>query len=288
MAVSGGGFANGTEATPSRMLRSESVDNGETWSLWKEVGQELIQTINTKHGKPQGFLSSGRGLTLKDGTFAAAMAGPNFSIIYVYSTDKGTTWNYGQYIAGTSSGNYSVITEPKVIAELEDGKLLMSVRNSSAQKTAQNFRLYAVSTTSASGGNATWPSTFSKWNFTCGGVDSEGVVWTRASEHDKNRMLHIQAQQYNNTDRRGLKLYLSEDEGRTANWKQVREILPGTDRACYASIDILGDGTVITFAEEPTRQSGTDYRQYDLVFRRYNMKALTGEVYKTEWYKEVK
>ena len=287
-AVSGGGYAGATDKpeTRSRILRSESRNHGETWSNWEEVGQNLIDEIKNKHGKYQAFLSSGRGLTLKDGTFAAAMAGPNFSVIYVYSRDKGKTWHYGQYINGKNGSEYTTITEPKVIAELEDGKLLMSVRNSTSIKTLNNPRLYAVST--AAGYSTSWPATFSKWNFLDGGVDSEGVVWTRKSLHDKNRMIHIQAQGIQGTDRRGLKLYLSEDEGRTASWKEVKAILPSSDRACYASIDILGDGTVITFAEEPTRATGTDVRQYDLVFRRYNLFALTKEVYKTEWYKEIK
>ena len=287
-AVSGGGYAGATDKpeTRSRILRSESKDHGETWSNWEEVGNSLIDIIKQKHGKYQAFLSSGRGLTLKDGTFAAAMAGPNFSVIYVYSRDKGKTWHYGQYINGKNGNEYTTITEPKVIAELEDGKLLMSVRNSTSIKTLNNPRLYAVST--AAGYSTSWPDTFSKWNFLDGGVDSEGVVWTRKSLHDKNRMIHIQAQGIQGRDRRGLKLYLSEDEGRTANWKEVKAILPSSDRSCYASIDILGDGTVITFAEEPTKATGTDVRQYDLVFRRYNLFALTKEVYKTEWYKEIK
>lgn len=52
MAVSGGGYASaGNTATPSRMVRSESKDNGITWSSWKEVGEELFNKIQLTHGK---------------------------------------------------------------------------------------------------------------------------------------------------------------------------------------------------------------------------------------------
>lgn len=281
MAVSGGGYAGASQNTPSRILRSESVDNGETWSNWEEVGQELIKEINTKHGKWQGCLSSGRGLTLKDGTFAAAMSGPDFSIIYVYSKDKGKNWNYGQYMKGSESAGQDkwklLVAEPKVIAELEDKRLLMSVRNSTEE--GNSLRVYTISTPHIDG-EAQWDTNLKTWNFGCGGVDAEGVVWTRASEQDKNRMLHIQGGPYG---RKGLQLYLSEDEG--LRWKSIQQILDNNTRAAYSSIDVLGDGTIVTLAEEQSKATGTTDLQYDIVFRRYNMFALTGEVYQTSWYK---
>ena len=76
-----------------------------------------------------------------------------------------------------------------------------------------------------------------------------------------------------------MALYLSIDEGKTFTKKY--DILADNIGACYASIDVLGDGTVITAAEEQSDNG----QYYDIVFRRYNMKTLTGEVYKTEWYK---
>ena len=285
LAVSGGGYAAAvSDATPSRMLRSESVDNGETWSLWQEVGQELFEKIKQEHGKKRGFATSGRGLTLKDGTFAAGLSvdgsskGQGITFVYAYSKDKGKTWNYAGYIAG-SADNSVTINEPKPIAELENGKILTSVRNAKAPNSGNNPRLYAVFNADGTG----MPAKLSKWNFHDGSVDAEGVVWTRGSLEDKNRMLHIQAGPYG---RKGLKLYLSEDEGTI--WKEIRTLLDGNTRACYASMDVCGDGTVITLAEEQTRDNKASNLQYDIVFRRYNMYDLTKEVYKTEWYKEVK
>ena len=280
MAVSGGGYSAASSAnTPSRMVRSERKNNGETWSSWQEVGQELFEEIKNKHGKKRGFATSGRGLTLKDGTFAAGLSvdgsGKNQGItfVYAYSKDKGMTWTYGGFIPGSADTSIT-INEPKPIAELENGKILTSSRNAKNPLVNQgeNPRLYAVF--DSDGGNM--PTKFSKWNFRCGNVDAEGVVWTRQTTHDKNRMLHIQA---GPNGRNGLKLFLSEDEGQT--WLEKKLLLPDSVGACYASIDVAGDGTVITLAEEFSKNG----KYYDIVFRRYNMKAITGEVYQTSWYK---
>ena len=288
MAVSGGGFANATDSTPSRMLRSESKDNGETWSDWKEVGQNLINKIKNSFSKdssgkgiPKAFAPSGRGLTLKDGTFAAAMIGQvnngGFYGLYIYSTDKGENWDCADnWIPGT--GGNGMWNEPKVIAELNDGKLLMSVRN---EQRGRN-RMYAVSTDVPVKGKCSWPLQLSAWdNFVDGRSDAEGVVWTREKEQDKNRILHIAAGPEN---RKGLKLFLSRDEGKS--FSEAKVLLDINTVAAYSSLDVCGDGTIVTLAEEQVSENGAS--PYDIVFRRYNMKAITGEVYKTEWYKDIK
>ena len=283
MAVSGGGFANATVKTPSRMVRSVSTDNGETWSDWQEVGQDLIQKVKTRFGAPKIFAPAGRGLTLKDGTFAAAMIGATdkggLYGLYVFSRDKGLNWDCADNFIASTGGNGDW-NEPKIIAELNDGKLLMSVRNGMSSGTKNVPRMYAISTDVPVNGKCSWPNSLSAWQpIRCGGVDAEGVVWTRQNEHDKNRMLHIQAGPYG---RQSLKLFLSTDEG--INWTEAKVILGPKNPAAYSSLDVCGDGTIITLAEEGSKTG----QYYDIVFRRYNMKAITGEVYKTEWYKEIK
>ena len=286
MAVSGGGYSSaGNAATPSRMVRSESKDNGITWSSWKEVGQELFNKIQLTHGKKQGFATSGRGLTLKDGTLTAGFSVNDTSsgviAVYAYSKDKGQTWQYG----GAIKQSGGTINEPKVIAELDDGKLLMSVRNAKQNGKANNKnpnpRMFAKFDASGS----SMPTRLSDWNFRCGNVDAEGVVWTRKNEQDITRILHIQA---GPNYRNGLRLYISTDEG--TSFPTFFSILDSTekeiDSACYSSLDVCGDGTVVTLAEEHSPNG----QYYDIVFRRYNMFDITQgkEVYKTKWYKDIK
>lgn len=285
MATSGGGYAGVSgDTTRSRMVRSVSTDNGETWSAWQEVGKSLIDTINTKHGMPRAFASSGRGLTLKDGTLTAGMTAGNsanqFVFVYAYSKDKGMTWNYGGSIE--NAGGHGTINEPKIIAELDNGNLLASVRNASGSGgnattiTQTKNRMYAIF--GPNGENM--PVSLSAWSFKCGNIDAEGVVWTRANEQDKTRILHIQG---GPNYRRGLRLYISEDQGLTfpKYYLITEDSFADTDKVAYSSLDVAGDGTVVTLAEEYSPNG----MYYDIVFRRYNMKTITGEVYQTSWYK---
>ena len=122
----------------------------------------------------------------------------------------------------------------------------------------------------------------------CGNVDSEGIIWTRESEHDKTRILHLLT---GPMFRGGMSFWVSLNGGK--NFTKKLDVLkeninPSKYTAGYNSIDVLGDGTVIALSEEyNTSNTVLGTADYDLVFRRYNMKAITGEVYKTEWYKSV-
>ena len=299
LAVSGGGFANGhNAATPSRMVMSKSLDNGENWTQWKEVGQDTVFNVMKTKNINRGFATSGRGTTLKSGRLATAMVGSttgnllNWVAYYLYSDDEGETWRLHPNMK-TAQGT-ELLSEPKIVGELDDGKLLMSVRNGASKAGQQGHpRMYGVSADEG----ATWgtfdaPSSgrLGTWNnMLCGNVDSEAIIWTRAGEHDKTRILHLLTGPY---FRRGMSFWVSVDGGR--NFDKKLEILntssyPGKYTAGYNSIDVLGDGTVITLAEEyNTSNTKVGDSDYDLVFRRYNMKAITGEVYKTEWYKGIK
>jgi hypothetical protein len=300
LAVSGGGFANGhNPGSPSRMLRSKSYDNGETWTPWEEVGQNTVFSAMKNKGIIRGFATSGRGTTLKDGTLATAMVGSSgggnsgWVAYFLYSKDKGDTWHIYSDMNTATSPNGWLITEPKIVGELDDGKLLMSVRNGSSSKfTSGKPRMYGVS----SDKGKTWgdfnnpkSGILGYWNnMLCGNVDSEGIIWTRESEHDKTRILHLLT---GPMFRGGMSFWVSLNGGK--NFTKKLDVLkeninPSKYTAGYNSIDVLGDGTVIALSEEYNESNtklGT--ADYDLVFRRYNMKAITGEVYKTEWYKSV-
>ena len=298
LAVSGGGYiAGANSATPSRMVMSKSLDNGETWSLWKEVGEISVFNKMRKKGITRGFATSGRGTTLKSGRLATCMVGDkNGAVAYfLYSDDEGETWNIHDNMQ-TAKGKWN-LSEPKILGELDNGDLIMTVRNGSGTKdnrTSTQPRMYGYSTD----GGINW-GTFDNptsgilgfWNnsMKCGNVDSEGIVWTRASEHDITRILHLLT---GPNFRQGMAFWLSVDDGR--KFRKVKDIIninafPSKYNAGYNSLDVCGDGTIVTLCEEyNTSNTKLGDSDYDLVFRRYNMRAITGEVYKTEWYKEIK
>ena len=277
---------------------SKSLDNGENWTQWKEVGQDTVFNVMKTKNINRGFATSGRGTTLKSGRLATAMVGSttgnlqNWVAYYLYSDDEGETWRLHPNMQ-TAQGT-ELLSEPKIVGELDDGKLLMTVRNGASAKGQQGHpRMYGVSADEG----ATWgtfdnPSSkkLGTWNnMLCGNVDSEAIIWTRAGEHDKTRILHLLT---GPNFRRGMSFWVSVDGGR--NFDKKLEILdtsshPGKYTAGYNSIDVLGDGTVIALSEEyNTSNTVLGTADYDLVFRRYNMKAITEEVYKTEWYKAIK
>ena len=284
LAVAGGAWFSAPRV-PSVIVMTKSTDNGKTWSGWKKVGEESLWKAGPfADGTLQrkAFAASGRGLTLKNGRLMAAMlvgySPSGQGIVSIYSDDKGETWKPGGLVE--SSGGNGSLNEPKVIAELSDGTIVMSVRNASGNGDPTAKRLYAyskdkgMSWVDASGA----PKKLSGWaNMHDADVNAEGVVWTRAGKQDKNRIIHILA---DGPKRRvGLGLYLSTDEAKT--FRQIKKLRQDTESAVYSSIDVLPDGTIITLSEEDSKNGG-----FDLVFRRYNMKYLLNEIYNAEWYKD--
>lgn len=296
MAASGGAwFGNGNPQ--ARFAMSKSTDNGETWSQWKEVGQNIWDELASKYGSSRkvGFLASGRGLTLEGrgngsvkGRLVGAMMAKNSggaTIIHtIYSDDDGETWKMGGYLGsssdvpevGNSKGSYN---ESKIIAELNDGTLVMSTRNDAQNKA----RMAAYSTD----GGMTWYSrkirgtkdTFGGWVDMIGSnTDSEGVVYTRQGVQDKNRMLHIHTT--STSSRAGMALYLSENEADT--WTKVLTLEQDSMTTCYSSIEVLPDGTFCVLYE----RNLTDRNAYDIVFKKFNLYDIKNEAYSAEYYKD--
>lgn len=292
MAASGGAwFGNGDPI--ARFAMSKSTDNGATWSQWKEVGQNIWDEISTSGVGgviKAGFLASGRGLTLVGkgnnvkGRMVAGLMTKNSSgspVIYsVYSDDDGETWKLGGYIGSSKDvpdgGTYN---ESKVIAELNDGTLVMSTRNDKQGGS----RMAAYSTDGGANwyskkSNAGTKSTFGGWSDMKGSnTDSEGVVYTRANEQDKNRMLHLHTT--GTSGRYGMALYLSENEADT--WTKKLTLENNSTTCCYNSIEVLPDGTVVVLYERNAMGNA-----YDIVFKKFNLFDISGETYNADYYKD--
>lgn len=263
LAAAGGAWST-APGNPSRISVIRSTDDGKTWGQWKDVQGTMFTSGKLYDaGYRKGFASSGRGTTLKDGTLACAVLlgdadgyATTKGVCIFYSKDNGENWTVG----GFASYNGGLYDEPKISAELEDGKILLSARPNTA---GQNRYWLVADNVDAN------PVEFGTVDLMDANANAEGVRYTSTSlGHKKNRLLFLNA--YSSTRRTHLTVHLSEDEGKT--YPIRKELNAGA--SCYSSIDVLGDGTIVTFAEEtPTQSSGLD--RYDLVFRRFNLNWMT-------------
>lgn len=263
LAAAGGAWST-APGNPSRISVIRSTDDGQTWGQWKDV-QGTMFTSGKLYtaGYRKGFASSGRGTTLNDGTLACAVllgdaagTATKKGVAIFYSKDNGENWTVGGF--ASYNGLYD---EPKISAELEDGKILLSARPNTA---GQNRYWLVANNVDAN------PVKFADVTLMDANANAEGVRYTSNSlGHKKNRLLFLNA--YSATRRTHLTIHLSEDEGKT--YPVRKELNAGA--SCYSSIDVLGDGTIVTFAEETPTQSSGLVDRYDLVFRRFNLNWMT-------------
>ncbi|WP_157142801.1 sialidase family protein [Brachyspira pilosicoli] len=261
----------------SKIKMSKSIDDGQSWSQWTEI-QKVIYDNTTVQGKGfiKGFAASGRGYTDPDtGALYAAVLVGNYGhskkgTVVIKSVDNGTTWT----VIGVLEDNGN--DEPKVVTRIAEGthtgKLLLSVRPSTADK--RKFFLLDENQ-----GEASSISTYAEaGTFNDPTIDAEGMRYTLVKDgHTKNRILHVYLD--NNSTRKNLSLVMSEDEGKT--WINNKVIQP--DLAAYSSIIVLGDGTIGILAEEKNLDTASGSGTYDIVFRRFNLKAFNGETYTQTW-----
>ncbi|WP_300368311.1 sialidase family protein [Brachyspira sp.] len=259
LAAAGGAWNQGVGGD-SKVTMSRSTDDGLTWSEWKEVQDPIFKDSKMmEKGYNKGFAASGRGLTMKDGTLMGAMlvgdkGNSKKGAAIIVSTDNGNNWS----VRGIAENNNQQ-DEPKVVAELDNGDILMSVRPNSA-----GARLWFTS----SDKGVNWKVSTDTF-LQDGRANAEGVRYTSVnSGHKKSRLLHINC---NSTGRNTLTVVMSEDEGKS--WDAAQKVIQ-SGNACYPSIDVLPDGTIVTYAEEPN-VGQTGGGNYDMVFRRFNLSWLT-------------
>lgn len=265
----------------SLIKMSKSTDDGQSWSQWTEIQKVIYDNPIVKQNSfIKGFAASGRGYTDPDtgALYAAVLVGTlnhtSKGTVVIKSLDNGTTWT----VIGVLQDNNN--DEPKVVTRIaaEDvnkGKLLLSVRPSTKGK--RRFFLLDENQTDVSK-SITQYTEANNNAFKDPTIDAEGMRYTLIKDgHAKNRILHV----YLNSDgnRNNLSLVMSEDEGKTWNYNKLLQDAPNKN-AAYSSIMVLGDGTIGILAEEANNSTGGTY---DIVFRRFNLKAFNGETYTQTW-----
>ncbi len=235
------GYFQSTAENPICVFYKRSTDRGQTWGDTVNI----TPIVWGQSGYRGAFVASGNGLRLKRGVhagrilFAAAVLreGEYVSDNYVvYSDDNGYTWHRSEMA-------FKAGDEAK-LAELADGRILISVRRSGARGC--NI---------SSDGGHTWGSQRTWPEMHVNACNGEML------RIDDTTLLHSIP---NSTERRDVSVFISNDEG--ASWHSPVPLFEGP--SVYSSMTLLPDGTVGAYIER--NPSGA----CELWYYRFNMAWL--------------
>lgn len=264
MFVGDQGLWNATPYNRQGIYVSKSTDNGVSWS---EPVAITDQVYANHSGWYAGFAGSGHGLCLKDGRLmfvlairATSATGVPLHNYAIYSDDGGDNWTLSTN-AATTAGD-----EAKVV-ELEDGDILMSIRNPS-----KGNRIFCKSTDRGQ----TWGKAYFETELkdpACNGDIIRYSYSTDEGSEGKSRLLHSLPE--STTTRENVTIYLSEDDGET--WPIKKRLVDGY--SAYSSLTVLSDGTIGALVEEGKWDSNLPGENgFQLVFYRFTMDWLTSDV----------
>lgn len=264
MFVGDQGLWNATPYNRQGIYVSKSTDNGVSWS---EPVAITDQVYANHSGWYAGFAGSGHGLCLKDGRLmfvlairATSATGVPLHNYAIYSDDGGDNWTLSTNAATT------VGDEAKVV-ELEDGDILMSIRNPS-----KGNRIFCKSTDRGQ----TWGKAYFETELkdpACNGDIIRYSYSTDEGSEGKSRLLHSLPE--STTTRENVTVYLSEDDGET--WPIKKRLVDGY--SAYSSLTVLSDGTIGALVEEGKWDSNLPGEDgFQLVFYRFTMDWLTSDV----------
>lgn len=264
MFVGDQGLWNATPYNRQGIYVSKSTDNGVSWSEPVAITDQVYANHSSWYA---GFAGSGHGLCLKDGRLmfvlairATSATGVPLHNYAIYSDDGGDNWTLSTN-AATTAGD-----EAKVV-ELENGDILMSIRNPS-----KGNRIFCKSTDRGQ----TWGKAYFETELkdpACNGDIIRYSYSTDEGSEGKSRLLHSLPE--STTTRENVTIYLSEDDGET--WPIKKRLVDGY--SAYSSLTVLSDGTIGALVEEgkwDRNLPGED--GFQLVFYRFTMDWLTSDV----------
>lgn len=244
--VGGQGLWDSTPSNPIRTYVSKSNDNGLTWSEPRDITDQIFGancTDNERKTWRASFCASGNGLKTRNGVlmFVAAIRHNTTNTLYnhvVYSNDNGETWNVSN--CAMEGGD-----ESKVV-ELNDGRILMSIRRQGKGARYYNISNNVPSKTEAVEWTQKNTSTVDSWSDMIEPACNGDIVrYTSTKDgYDKDRILHTVPN--HSSSRENVTVFLSYDEAKT--WG-IKKSICKTGSA-YSSIAILEDGTIGVYTEE--------------------------------------
>lgn len=263
MFVGDQGLWNATPYNRQGIYVSKSTDNGVSWSEPVAITDQVYANHSSWYA---GFAGSGHGLCLKDGRLmfvlairATSATGVPLHNYAIYSDDGGDNWTLSTN-AATTAGD-----EAKVV-ELEDGDILMSIRNPS-----KGNRFLIIHRPGATWGKAYFETELK--DPACNGDIIRYSYSTDEGSEGKSRLLHSLPE--STTTRENVTIYLSEDDGET--WPIKKRLVDGY--SAYSSLTVLSDGTIGALVEEGKWDSNLPGEDgFQLVFYRFTMDWLTSDV----------
>ena len=246
------GFFASTAANPIKIQYCRSTDNGITWGAPIDITNQVYGAgcSNPITQNWQGvFIGSGRQFQMRDGTIVVALVvrdGTSTINNYIMSSnDSGITWTVSTAIAETGGD------EAKLV-ELNNGNLMMSIRNSGTRR-------FNISTDNG----LSWGTAYNQTDMTDPNCDGDFIRYTSTLDgYDKNRLLHTIPFASNRTN---VSVLMSTDEG--ATWPVRKTIFSGA--SAYSSLTVLPDGTMGIYYENGENST------YQMYFVRFSLNWLT-------------
>ena len=256
----GPGFSASTSSNPIKVYKSESTDNGVSWSAPTDITTQLYaQGCNDPtHAAWSGmFIASGQMLYTSTGRIMAVAlvrgdgSGTNNNYI-VYSDDDGASWTMSNSKV-ISAGN-----EAKIM-ELADGTFMVTSRKIGARLKATSVDGLTWSGTSTSISELVEP-----------GCNGDFIRYSKTSEGAAANIL-LHSIPNNSGSRRNVSVFVSTDEG--ATWPTKKSIVPemaNNGLSGYSSLTVLPDGTIGAYVEVEN-YSGA----YEMYFMNFSLGWLT-------------
>lgn len=247
-----------TPAETGQFLLNYSDDDGVTWSAPVSITSQVKDPLWRLY-----FQGPGKGICLRDGTlvFPAQFkdaAGTAFSN-FIFSKDRGVTWQNAPAAIPSGSPN----TNEAQIVELDDGNLLISMKNFHASKK-RLWCIYSWDHATQTIDQGSWGTPWYSENDPTvqGSVDRYRSV---LDGHPYSAILF--ANPDSASTRSNMSVRVSLDEGLTWPYKRSIDSRP----AAYSCMTILPDGDIGLLYE-----TGDTSSISDLVFARFPIEWITG------------
>jgi sialidase-1 len=256
------GWANSgpglTPAETGQFLLNHSDDDGVTWSAPVSITSQVKTPAWRLY-----FQGPGKGICLRDGTLVFPSQfkdGSNVAFSnMIYSKDRGVTWRS----TPPANPSGSPHTNEAQIVELDDGNLLISMKNFNANKQ-RLWCIYSWNHATQTIDQGSWGTPWYSQN----DPTVQGSVERYRSVRDGHPYSALLfANPDSASSRSNMSVRISLDEGITWPYKRMLDTRP----AAYSCMTILPDGEIGLLYE-----TGTTSSISDLVFARFPIEWITG------------